>query len=51
MDGYRHEDAFDEGYIQVSDLHRIYYAQYGNRNGKAGELTAVRQFSEIPSMG
>lgn len=34
MQGYRHEDAFDEGYLQVSDLHKIYYAQYGKRDGK-----------------
>ena len=26
-------DAFDEGYIQVSDLHSLWYAQYGNPEG------------------
>ncbi len=26
--------SFDEGYLQVSDLHKIYYAQYGTPKGK-----------------
>ena len=36
MSSYYHQDAFDEGYIKVSDLHTIYYAQYGKMNGKTG---------------
>lgn len=26
-------DPYQEGYLQVSDLHRLYYAQFGNPNG------------------
>ncbi|KAF2647868.1 proline iminopeptidase [Lophiostoma macrostomum CBS 122681] len=32
--GYIHDDAFDEGDLQVSELHRIHYAQHGKRGGK-----------------
>ncbi|KAK2807595.1 hypothetical protein FQN51_000028 [Onygenales sp. PD_10] len=32
--GYTHEDAFDEGFLTVSPLHTIYYAQYGKQDGK-----------------
>ena len=31
---YIHSPAFDEGYLQVSDLHTIHYEQYGKRDGK-----------------
>ncbi|KAK5092122.1 hypothetical protein LTR70_005087 [Exophiala xenobiotica] len=34
MQGYNHEEAFDEGYIQVSDIHKVYYTQYGRQDGK-----------------
>ncbi|KAF2676624.1 proline iminopeptidase [Lentithecium fluviatile CBS 122367] len=32
--GYTHADEFDAGDLQVSDLHRIHYAQYGKPDGK-----------------
>ncbi|KAK6840507.1 hypothetical protein PG995_016261 [Apiospora arundinis] len=32
--GYVHEDAFDEGFLQVDSIHNLYYAQYGARDGK-----------------
>jgi hypothetical protein len=34
MVGYDHDNPFDEGYIQVSELHSVYYAQYGKKDGK-----------------
>lgn len=34
MQTYQHADAFDEGYIQVSPLHKVWYQQYGPPNGK-----------------
>lgn len=34
MQGYQHSDAFDEGYLEVSSLHKIWYQQYGPRDGK-----------------
>jgi len=37
MQGYHHEEAFDEGYIQVSDIHKVYYTQYGKQDGKTGK--------------
>lgn len=38
MEGYNHEEPFDQGYIQVSDIHSVYYAQYGKKqNGKTGK--------------
>jgi proline iminopeptidase len=33
---YTHADEFDSGDLQVSDLHRIHYTQYGNADGKPG---------------
>ena len=35
-EGYTHAAAFDTGYLQVSNLHRIYYEQYGKPDGKPG---------------
>ncbi|KAL1597141.1 hypothetical protein SLS60_008723 [Paraconiothyrium brasiliense] len=32
--GYSHEDAFDSGYLQVSDLHTVHYYQHGKKDGK-----------------
>lgn len=34
MSAYQHSDAYDEGYIQVSSLHKVWYQQYGSRDGK-----------------
>ncbi len=34
--GYDHGPPFDSGYLRVSELHSLYYEQYGNRNGKPG---------------
>jgi hypothetical protein len=39
MQGYSHHDPFDEGYLQVSDIHRLYYAQYGATDGKPGNIS------------
>lgn len=33
LDLYPAADPYQEGYLQVSDLHRLYYAQFGNPNG------------------
>jgi hypothetical protein len=35
--GYTHKEEFDSGDLQVSDLHRIHYVQYGEPNGKTGK--------------
>ncbi|KAK8085161.1 hypothetical protein PG997_006432 [Apiospora hydei] len=32
--GYAHEDAFDEGFLQVDQIHNLHYEQYGPRDGK-----------------
>jgi proline iminopeptidase len=34
MEGYKHDPPFDSGYLQVSDIHRLHYEQYGKRDGK-----------------
>ncbi len=31
---YEKSKCFDESYLEVSEVHKIYYAQYGNPNGK-----------------
>ena len=31
---YEHAEAFDEGYLQVSDIHKLYYHCYGKKDGK-----------------
>jgi hypothetical protein len=36
--GYLHDDAFDDGFLQVSDLHTVHYYQFGKKDGKPGEL-------------
>ncbi|KAF2445966.1 proline iminopeptidase [Karstenula rhodostoma CBS 690.94] len=32
--GYLHDDAFDDSYLEVSDLHKVHYYQYGKEDGK-----------------
>ncbi|KAL7916838.1 proline iminopeptidase [Trichoderma velutinum] len=32
--GYKHSLPFDSGYLPVGDIHRLYYEQYGDINGK-----------------
>ncbi|KAK8115905.1 Alpha/Beta hydrolase protein [Apiospora sp. TS-2023a] len=32
--GYVHEDAFDEGFLQVDQIHNLHYEQYGPKDGK-----------------
>ena len=34
--GHEHEDAWDEGWLRVDDVHEIYYQQYGKKDGKPG---------------
>lgn len=31
--GYTHSAAYDEGFLEVSKIHKLYYAQYGNKTG------------------
>ena len=31
---YGHDSAFDEGFLQVSNIHKIHYEQYGKKDGK-----------------
>ncbi|KAK8017915.1 hypothetical protein PG991_007105 [Apiospora marii] len=32
--GYVHEDAFDSGFLQVDQIHKVHYEQYGRQDGK-----------------
>ncbi|KAF2853374.1 proline iminopeptidase [Plenodomus tracheiphilus IPT5] len=32
--GYQHEDAWDQGWLKVDDLHEVYYQQFGKKDGK-----------------
>lgn len=32
--GYQHEDAWDEGWLRVDELHEVFYQQYGRKDGK-----------------
>lgn len=34
METHNHDTCFDEGYIHVSEIHKVYYAQYGKADGK-----------------
>ena len=36
--GYSHDDAFDSGYLRVSDLHTVHYYQHGKKDGKPGKF-------------
>jgi proline iminopeptidase len=36
--GHNHSPAFDEGFLQVSSLHKLHYEQYGKLDGKPGML-------------
>lgn len=38
MVGYKHSSAYDSGHVAVSEIHSIYYEQYGKLDGKPGEL-------------
>jgi proline iminopeptidase len=33
-EGYKHEAAFDDGFLPVGSIHKVYYAQHGNPDGK-----------------
>jgi proline iminopeptidase len=35
---YAHEDAFDEGFLAVGSIHKLYYSQYGKKDGKPGKI-------------
>jgi len=34
---YLHSEAFNDGYLQVSPLHKVYYHQFGKPDGKPGK--------------
>jgi proline iminopeptidase len=38
MSGYTHSEPFDIGLLPVGTLHRVYYEQYGRKDGKPGPL-------------
>ena len=46
MDGHDDEDAFDEGYLQVSDVHRIYKHQNEEKGRQATWVNA--SYSKLP---
>jgi proline iminopeptidase len=33
---YEHEDAFDTGHLEVDETHKVYYQQYGKKDGLPG---------------
>lgn len=41
MNGYIHGDPFDEGMLPVGNIHQIYYAQYGLKDGLTGMSLAT----------
>ncbi|KAJ4303260.1 hypothetical protein N0V90_002153 [Kalmusia sp. IMI 367209] len=46
--GYSHEDAFDSGFLKVSDLHTVHYYQYGQKEGKPVTQNTNSIIIEIP---
>ena len=36
MAGYEHSEAWDVGFLPVDHVHKLYYEQYGQRDGKTG---------------
>lgn len=32
--GFEHDDAWDEGWLRVDDVHEVHYQQYGKKDGK-----------------
>jgi len=36
MTGYKHSEPWDVGFLPVDDVHKLYYEQYGPRDGKTG---------------
>ncbi|KAJ5125531.1 hypothetical protein N7448_004851 [Penicillium atrosanguineum] len=40
MSGHVHSDAFDEGVLADDPIHKLYYAQYGKKDGKPGGQTS-----------
>lgn len=39
--GYTHDDAFDDSYLQVSDLHTVDYFQFGKKYGRPGKYLVI----------
>jgi pimeloyl-ACP methyl ester carboxylesterase len=35
---YRHSTPFDSGFLSVGSIHKIHYEQYGNKDGRPGNL-------------
>lgn len=44
--GYTHDAPFDSGHVAVSDIHSIYYEQYGPPDGKPG-LSSQKAFRRL----
>jgi proline iminopeptidase len=38
---YTHSSAFDEGFLEVSPIHKLHYEQYGKSDGKPGTLKKI----------
>lgn len=36
--GYKHTTAFSFGFLAIGTIHKVYYEQYGAKDGKPGEL-------------
>lgn len=41
MSAYTHGSPFDEGMLPVGNIHQMYYAQYGRKNGLPGKSLAT----------
>lgn len=37
VQGYEHADAWDTNWLRVDETHELYYEQYGQKDGRAGE--------------
>lgn len=46
---YSHSRAFDEGYLQVSSIHKLHYEQYGKIDGKPGKFFVLLQIASSSS--
>ena len=50
MTAYEHSAAYASGHLAVSELHSIYYEQYGKPDGKPGPLRSIHATFRVPSI-
>jgi hypothetical protein len=47
--GYAHLPAYDSGHLPVSDIHTLWYEQYGKQDGKPGKAFAHKSSKNFMS--